>query len=149
MTNEISLSNPLLSKKNHVKQDERSQSKKFLFVSDVGLIGDLAYAVRNEGNEVRYCIRSKADRDVSDGFVEKTDDWESLKDWADVIIFDDIGFGAIAERLRKDGKAVVAGLLQAIDWNLIVISVTSSSRGQVYKRFPPGNSALSMMRSAS
>ena len=88
------------------KQDERSQSRKFLFVSDVGLIGDLAYVVKNEGNEVRYCIRSKADKDVSDGFVEKTDDWESLKDWADVIVFDDIGFGGTAERLRKEGRAV-------------------------------------------
>jgi len=91
------------------KQDERSQSRKFLFVSDVGLIGDLAYAVKNEGNEVRYCIRSKADKDVSDGFVEKTDDWESLKDWADVIVFDDIGFGNTAERLRKEGRAVIGG----------------------------------------
>ena len=91
------------------KQDERSQSRKFLFVSDVGLIGDLAYAVKNEGNEVRYCIRSKADKDVSDGFVEKTDDWESLKDWADVIVFDDIGFGSTAERLRKEGRAVIGG----------------------------------------
>jgi hypothetical protein len=109
MTNEISLSNSVVEQKESRKPDERSPSKKFLFVSEVGLIGDLAYAVRNEGNEVRYCIRSKADKDVSDGFVEKTDDWESLKDWADVIIFDDIGFGAIAERLRKDGKAVVGG----------------------------------------
>lgn len=42
-------------------------------------------------------------------FVEKTDDWEPSRDWADVIVFDDIGFGAAAERLRKDGKAVVGG----------------------------------------
>jgi len=73
------------------------------------LIGDLAYAVKNEGNEVRYYIRSKADKDISDGFVEKTDDWESLKGWADVIVFDDVGFGATVERLRKEGKAVVGG----------------------------------------
>ncbi len=92
------------------KQNNSSQAgRKFLFVSDVGLIGDLAYAVKNEGNEVKYCIRSKNDKDISDGFVEKTDDWESLKDWADVIVFDDIGFGAAAERVRKDGKSVVGG----------------------------------------
>lgn len=91
------------------KQNESLPSRRFLFVSDIGLIGDLAYAVKNEGNEVRYSIRSKTDKDISDGFVEKTDDWESLKDWADVIAFDDIGFGATAERLRKEGKAVVGG----------------------------------------
>ncbi len=86
-------------------------TRRFLFVSDAALIGDLAYAVKNEGNEVRYYIRSKADKDVSDGFVEKIDDWESLKDWSDVIVFDDIGFGAAAERLRKEGKAVVGGTI--------------------------------------
>jgi len=108
MTNEKS-SDSVVEPKESSKQDERSQSRKFLFVSDIGLIGDLAYAVKNEGNEVRYCIRSKTDKDVSDGFVEKTDDWESLKDWADVIIFDDIGFGNTAERLRKEGRAVIGG----------------------------------------
>jgi len=65
--------------------------------------------VKNEGNEVRYYIRSKSEKDISDGFVEKTDDWESLKGWADVIVFDDVGFGATVERLRKEGKAVVGG----------------------------------------
>lgn len=108
MTNEKS-SDSLVEQKESSKQDERSQSRKFLFVSDIGLIGDLAYAVKNEGNEVRYCIRSKTDKDVSDGFVEKTDDWESLKDWADVIIFDDIGFGNTSERLRKEGRAIIGG----------------------------------------
>jgi phosphoribosylamine--glycine ligase len=111
MTNEKSSGNSIAEKKESRKQDERPPSRKFLFVSDVGLIGDLAYAVRNEGNEVRYCIRSKTDKDVSDGFVEKTDDWESMKDWADVIVFDDIGFGTVAERLRRDGKAVIGGTI--------------------------------------
>ena len=108
MTNEKS-SDSVVEQKESSKQDERSQSRKFLFVSDIGLIGDLAYAVKNEGNEVRYYIRSKTDKDVADGFVEKTDDWESLKDWAEVIIFDDIGFGNTAERLRKEGRAVIGG----------------------------------------
>jgi len=84
-------------------------TRRFLFVSDTALIGDLAYAVKNEGNEVRYYIHSKSDRDTSNGFVEKTEDWESLKGWADVIVFDDIGFGAAVERLRRDGKPVVGG----------------------------------------
>ncbi|HYW00365.1 MAG TPA: phosphoribosylglycinamide synthetase C domain-containing protein [Candidatus Acidoferrum sp.] len=85
------------------------QHRKFLFISDLGSIGDLAFAVKNEGNEVKYNIRSKAEKEISDGFLEKTEDWESLKNWADVIIFDDIGFGTIADRLRKEGIAVIGG----------------------------------------
>ena len=91
------------------EQIQQPGPKKFLFISDEGLIGDLAYAVHNEGNEVRYFIRNRSEKDISDGFVEKVEDWESMKDWADVIIFDDIGFGAVAERLRKEGKAVIGG----------------------------------------
>src|SRR6476469_600632 len=83
--------------------------KKFLFVSDVGCIGDLAYQVKTEGHLVKYAIQDKHEKNVSDGFVDKVDSWEKEKDWADVIVFDDIGFGAAAERLRKEGKAVVGG----------------------------------------
>jgi len=109
MVSEKSSSNSSREQLEARKQNESVPSRKFLFVSDIGLIGDLAYAVKNEGNEVRYYIRSKADKDISDGFVEKTDDWESLKGWADIIVFDDVGFGATVERLRKEGKAVVGG----------------------------------------
>ena len=83
--------------------------KRFLFVSHDGLIHDLAWEVKKEGNEVRYYIHTKSERDVADGFVEKTENWEAMKDWADVVVFDDIGFGSVCERLRKEGKAVVGG----------------------------------------
>jgi phosphoribosylamine--glycine ligase len=84
-------------------------AKKFLFVSEIGCIGDLAYQVKTEGSPVRYCIQDKHEKNVSDGFVDKVDDWEKHVDWADVIVFDDIGFGSVAEKLRKEGKAVVGG----------------------------------------
>jgi phosphoribosylamine--glycine ligase len=83
--------------------------KKFLFVSDIGCIGDLALQVKNEGNLVRYAILDRHEKNVSEGFVEKVDDWEKHADWADVIVFDDIGFGSIAEKLRREGKKVVGG----------------------------------------
>src|SRR3989338_135540 len=83
--------------------------KKFLFVSIEGLIGDLAWAVKKEGNEVKYFIQQKDQRDVCDGFVEKCDEWEKFSDWSDVIVFDDLGFGAAADKLRKQGKFVVGG----------------------------------------
>ena len=84
-------------------------SKKFLFISDIGCIGDLATVVKNEGHQVRYYIHDKSERNVSDGFVDKVDEWQPHVDWADVIVFDDIGFGSLAEKLRRDGKAVVGG----------------------------------------
>ncbi len=84
--------------------------KNFLFVSIDGLVGDLAWQVAKEGHGVRYYIESEVDREIADGFVEKTTDWERDLDWADAVIFDDVlGQGAKAEALRKQGKFVVGG----------------------------------------
>jgi len=83
--------------------------KKFLFVSKEALIGDLIWKIKNEGCDVKYYIEDKPQKDVCDGFVDKVDKWEDFKDWADVIVFDDICFGSIAEKLRKEGKLVVGG----------------------------------------
>lgn len=84
---------------------------KFLFVSPEALSLDLAYAILQEGNEVKFYVQSPTEKDVGDGFVEKVDTWESHVDWADVIVFDDIGFGKIADKLRAEGKKVVGGSL--------------------------------------
>jgi len=84
--------------------------KNFLFVSLDGLIGDVAWQVRKEGHSVKYYIESLADREIADGFVEKSTNWEADSDWADVIIFDDVlGQGEKAKRLRDRGKLVVGG----------------------------------------
>jgi phosphoribosylamine--glycine ligase len=82
---------------------------RFLFVSEEALIGDLALAVKREGHEVRYFIKSKMERDVCDGFIQKVDSISEHVDWADCVVFDDVGFGEQAEKLRKEGKAVVGG----------------------------------------
>ncbi|MEM5872463.1 MAG: hypothetical protein QXD55_01210 [Candidatus Aenigmatarchaeota archaeon] len=86
-----------------------NEKKKILFVSSSGLIGDLAWKVKNEGHEVKIFIEDKEEKDVCDGFVDKVEKWEDFKDWADLIVFDDVGFGSIAEKLRKEGKLVVGG----------------------------------------
>ena len=83
--------------------------KKFLFVSEEALIGDLAWAVKNEGHHVKYFINDEECDDICDGFVSKTDDYDALIDWADVIIFDDVFDGEDADKLRKQGKAVIGG----------------------------------------
>lgn len=85
-------------------------SKNFLFVSYDALINDVAWQVVKEGHNVKYYIRNEAARDVADGFVPKTDNWEAEVDWADVVVFDDVlGMGKWAENLRKKGKLVVGG----------------------------------------
>lgn len=81
---------------------------KFLFVSIEAITMDLANIVRLEGHDVKYYIYSKYEKDVGDGFVEKVDSWKEYVDWADVIVFDDIGFRE-ADNLRAQGKKVVGG----------------------------------------
>lgn len=90
--------------------------KRFLFCSlDAALIGDVAWQVAREGHDVRYYIEAASDREIADGFVEKTDDWRAEVEWADVIVFDDIwvgdevGTGELARELREQGNAVVGG----------------------------------------
>src|SRR5215467_10245684 len=86
------------------------KKRKFLFVSLTGLVGDIAWQVLKEGHEVRYFIGDPEEKDIADGFVPKTDDWEKDVDWADVIVFDDtLGQGEKAVALRARGKAVVGG----------------------------------------
>jgi phosphoribosylamine---glycine ligase len=82
---------------------------KFLFVTFESLSADLAWQLKKEGHEVKMYCHGQAEKDVGFGFFDKVDEWESLKDWADVIVFDDIGFGNKAEQLRNEGKFVVGG----------------------------------------
>src|SRR5258708_8146853 len=82
--------------------------RKFLFVSLSGLIGDIAWQVLKEGHDVRYYIDNEKERDIADGFVPKSQDWEKDAKWADIVVFDDtLGQGARAQALRKAGKPVI------------------------------------------
>jgi phosphoribosylamine--glycine ligase len=86
------------------------EKKNFLFISIDGLISDTAWQVAKEGHEVKYFIQNKEEKDIADGFVSKTDNWEKETDWADLIIFDDVlGQGKIAQKLRSQGKRVIGG----------------------------------------
>jgi phosphoribosylamine--glycine ligase len=82
---------------------------KFLIISRWGEIIDLAYAILNEGNMVKYYCDYAPMREVGDGMVSKVRKWMSHVDWADVIIFDYTGFGKIASELRQAGKLVIGG----------------------------------------
>jgi phosphoribosylamine--glycine ligase len=88
---------------------DKTTPRKYLFISRDGLIHDLAWEVQKEGHQVKYCILSKKDQDVADGLLEKVADWKAIQDWPDVFVFDDTGFGDEAEKLRREGRAVVGG----------------------------------------
>ena len=90
-------------------QNGNIEPKKFLFVSLESLSGDLAWQLTKKGHEVKAHIKNKHEADVYNGFIEKVDNWESYKDWADVIVFDDVEFGEIADKLRKNSKLVIGG----------------------------------------
>ncbi len=82
---------------------------KFLFVTFESLSADLAWQLKKEGHDVKMYCHGQGEKDVGLGFFEKVEEWEPLKEWADVIVFDDIGFGNKAEQLRSEGKVVVGG----------------------------------------
>ncbi len=82
---------------------------KFLFVTNESLSADLAWQLKKEGHDIKMYCHGQGEKDVGLGFFEKVDEWDALRDWADVIIFDDIGFGSKAEQLRNEGKFVVGG----------------------------------------
>lgn len=85
-------------------------SKKFLFVSISALIGDIAWQIVKEGHKVKYFIEEACEKDIANGFVPKTNNWEKWVDWADVIVFDDVmNQGVKAKKLRDRGKLVIGG----------------------------------------
>jgi phosphoribosylamine---glycine ligase len=86
------------------------EKRKFLFVSLSSLIGDIAWQVVKEGHEVRYYVENVKERDIADGFVPKSSDYEKDVKWADIIVFDDtLGQGTKAQALRAAGKPVIGG----------------------------------------
>ena len=91
------------------EKTEQKELRKFLFVSWESLSGDLAWQIKKEGHDVKIFIKNDGDKDVYEGFLEKVDDWKKNIDWADVIVFDDVGFGKEADDLRKKGKLIVGG----------------------------------------
>lgn len=97
-----------ITEKNNLALPEKIK-RKFLFVSWESLSGDLAFQLKKEGHEVKIYMKAEFCQDVYEGFLEKVAEWKEYIDWADVIVFDDVGFGEEANELRKKGKLVVGG----------------------------------------
>lgn len=84
-------------------------AKKILLISKYGETLDLAYTFEQEGHHVKMFIEEKGCKEIGFGFCEKVTDWKKYIDWADLLIFDYTGYGAICEELRNAGKLVVGG----------------------------------------
>lgn len=85
---------------------------KILFISEEMIGGDLAYTLKQEGCDVRLFIVEDGMKDCLNGMVAKTDDWRQELEWVGkdgLIIFDDVGYGEIQDKLRAEGYSVVGG----------------------------------------
>ena len=91
---------------------EVPNKKKFLFISYDALISDLAWKIKREGHNVKYYIENKSEKDIGDGFVEKSENWKKDADWADILVFDDVlGHGKLAKEMREKGKLAIGGTI--------------------------------------
>ena len=84
-------------------------AKKFLFISINAYSADLAWQLKRQGHSVKYYVKKQLDGDIGDGFVTKVENWQPWIKWADVIVFDDIRSGRLADKLRQEGKLVIGG----------------------------------------
>jgi len=87
------------------------KNKNFLFVVTDINIGFHIINTKNEGNRVKV-FSTVYKGNMLKGFIDDKDwvkDWHRYVNWADVIIFDDVGWGKHAEVLRKKGKLVIGG----------------------------------------
>lgn len=87
---------------------------RILFVSYELIAGNVAYRIKQEGHDVRIFIQDKDRRDNFYNLLNQTDDWRKELAWVGtdgLIIFDDVGYGAIQDQLRKKGYTVFGGSL--------------------------------------
>jgi phosphoribosylamine---glycine ligase len=81
---------------------------KILLVSQYGDWFDGALRMQAEGHEVLLWIGDKKYWDIGDGLVNKVrGQWQTKMNWADLIVFDNIGFGKYEKMLRENGKVIV------------------------------------------
>jgi phosphoribosylamine--glycine ligase len=79
---------------------------KFLFVSDHAGSLSLAMRVQREGNEVEFFISEPGSKRCGDGLINKVKDWRAALSKDKILVFDMVGQGALADKLRKQGYMV-------------------------------------------
>jgi len=91
---------------------DKSKKGRVLFVSRELITGDLAYRLKQEGYNIKLFIEEKNEKNCLNGLVKKTNDWKKELIWVGkegLIIFDDVGYGKVQDKLRKEGYLVVGG----------------------------------------
>jgi len=87
---------------------------KFLWVSEYGDTLALAMKVQDEGNEVEFTVLDKKKRHCGAGLVPKvTGNWQKHLSKDKIVVFDMVGSGVIADKLRKQGYMVFGGSVLA------------------------------------
>jgi hypothetical protein len=81
---------------------------KFLFLSGQGAGLGLAVRLRLEGNDVAAWIRESRYKTNFDGLLHKVR-WEDFLDEDTIVVFDSLGGGKTADRLRARGHRVLGG----------------------------------------
>lgn len=76
------------------------------------IAANIAYLLKQEGNDVKLFIDDKERQGNFRGLVNKTNNWKKELGWVGktgLIVFDDIGYGATQDRLRLQGYTVFGG----------------------------------------
>lgn len=85
---------------------------RILFVSRDLIAGNVAHLLVKEGHEVKLYIENKKSRHNFDNMVTRVSNWRVELSWVGkdgLIIFDDVGYGKVQDRLRKQGYVVFGG----------------------------------------
>ncbi|MDD5055734.1 MAG: hypothetical protein PHZ00_05720 [Candidatus Peribacteraceae bacterium] len=83
-----------------------------LFVSHELVAANLAYLLKMEGCDVKLYIENIKLRGSFRNLVKQTTNWRKELKWVKqdgLIVFDDIGYGDIQDKLRKEGYSVFGG----------------------------------------
>jgi phosphoribosylamine--glycine ligase len=67
----------------------------------------LALRLQDEGHQVGLFARDPKYRPLAEGLIAHVDDFELAADKADLIVFDMVGHGTLADQLRSRGKRVI------------------------------------------
>ena len=72
----------------------------YLFITEKGKLADLAEKIKAEGSNIKINYKERQAIKPMGGLVGN---WESWKNWADVIVYDDLALKDRFESMKKQG----------------------------------------------
>ena len=72
----------------------------YLFITEKGKLTDIAKQIQSEGSNIKINYKERQAIKPMDGLVGN---WESWKNWADVIVYDDLQLKDRFENMKKQG----------------------------------------------